>query len=101
MTHDIRKFMALLEGQTVNEDGRIVQGVNTTPDVSTDEIKTQAAKFGNIVDAGGLPAYTLSEGEDEDLNEESEKSPVPMDHRPEMERRFKALFSRPAKRRRR
>jgi len=41
------------------EDGRIVKGVNTTVDVSTDEIKTQAAKFGNTVDKDGRPP-TLS-----------------------------------------
>ena len=43
----------------LNEDGRIVKGVNTTPDVSTDEIKTQAAKFGFNVDKDGRPP-TLS-----------------------------------------
>jgi len=37
------------------EDGRIVKGVNTTVDVDTDEIKTQAAKFGNKVDKDGRP----------------------------------------------
>ena len=41
------------------EDGRIVKGVNTTPDVNTDEIKKQAAKFGNTVDKDGRPP-TLS-----------------------------------------
>ena len=41
------------------EDGRIVKGVNTTVDVGTDEIKTQAKKFGNIVDKDGRPP-TLS-----------------------------------------
>ena len=41
------------------EDGRIVKGVNTTPDVDTDEIKTQASKFGNKVDKDGRPP-TLS-----------------------------------------
>ena len=39
--------------------GRIVKGVNTTPDVGPDEIKTQAAKFGNTVDKDGRPP-TLS-----------------------------------------
>ena len=39
----------------LNEDGRIVKGVNTTVDVDTDEIKTQAAKFGNTVDKDGRP----------------------------------------------
>ena len=37
------------------EDGRIVKGVNTTVDVDTDEIKVQAAKFGNTVDKDGFP----------------------------------------------
>jgi len=41
------------------EDGRIVKGVNTTVDVGPDEIKTQAAKFGNSVDKDGKPP-TLS-----------------------------------------
>ena len=39
--------------------GRIVKGVNTTPDVGPDEIKKQAAKFGNTVDKDGRPP-TLS-----------------------------------------
>ena len=43
----------------IKEDGRIVKGVNTTVDVDTDEIKTQAAKFGNSVDKDGRPT-TLS-----------------------------------------
>ena len=43
----------------VAEDGRIVKGVNTTADVGTDEIKKQAAKFGNSVDKDGRPP-TLS-----------------------------------------
>lgn len=37
------------------EWGRIVKGVNTTADVDTDEIKKQAAKFGNTVDKDGKP----------------------------------------------
>lgn len=39
--------------------GRIVKGVNTTPDVDLDGIKKQAAKFGNTVDQDGRPP-TLS-----------------------------------------
>ena len=35
--------------------GRIVKGVNTTVDVGPDEIKIQAAKFGNTVDKDGYP----------------------------------------------
>jgi len=45
--------------EILSEDGRIVKGVNTTVDVDTDEIKTQAAKFGNTVDKDGHPP-TLS-----------------------------------------
>lgn len=43
----------------LNEDGRIVKGVNTTVDVGPNEIKIQAAKFGNTVDKDGRPP-TLS-----------------------------------------
>src|SRR6056300_945953 len=39
--------------------GRVVKGVNTTPDVGVDAIKKQAAKFGNTVDKDGRPP-TLS-----------------------------------------
>jgi len=39
--------------------GRIVKGVNTTPDVGPDEITKQAKKFGNTVDRDGRPP-TLS-----------------------------------------
>ena len=35
--------------------GRVVKGVNTTQDVDTDEIKTQAAKWGFNVDKNGIP----------------------------------------------
>jgi hypothetical protein len=45
--------------EILNEYGRVVKGVNTTVDVSPDEIKTQAAKFGNTVDKDGKPP-TLS-----------------------------------------
>ena len=43
----------------LNEDGRIVKGVNTTVDVGVDEIPRQAKKFGNTVDKDGKPP-TLS-----------------------------------------
>jgi hypothetical protein len=45
--------------EILKEDGRIVKGVNTTVDVGPNEIKTQAAKFGNTVDKDGRPP-TLS-----------------------------------------
>lgn len=48
-----------VEGKKVNEWGRVVKGVNTTADVGKNEIKKQAAKFGNTVDKDGNPP-TLS-----------------------------------------
>ena len=39
----------------LSEWGRIVKDINTTVDVGPNEIKTQAAKFGNIVDKDGFP----------------------------------------------
>ena len=39
--------------------GRIVKGVNTTPDVGVDQTRIEAAKFGNTVDKDGRPP-TLS-----------------------------------------
>jgi len=41
---------------SINEHGgRVVKGVNTTADVGPDEIKKQAAKFGNKVNKDGYP----------------------------------------------
>ena len=37
------------------EDGRIVKGVNTTPDVDVNSISKEAGKFGNKVDKDGRP----------------------------------------------
>jgi hypothetical protein len=39
--------------------GRVVQGVNTSVDVGPNEIKKQAAKFGNVVDKDGVPKKTF------------------------------------------
>jgi hypothetical protein len=41
--------------ELITEDGKIVRGVNTTVDVGVDEIKRQAAKFGNKVSKDGRP----------------------------------------------
>ena len=46
----------ILRKKQVNEDGRIVKGVNTTQDVDVGEIKRQAKKFGFDVDEDGYPA---------------------------------------------
>lgn len=43
------------EKPSIKEDGRIVKGVNTTVDIGPNEIKTQAAKYGNTVDKDGFP----------------------------------------------
>ena len=45
--------------EILNEDGRIVKGVNTTVDVGVDQIPIEASKFGNTVDKNGRPP-TLS-----------------------------------------
>lgn len=45
--------------EILNEDGRIVKGVNTTVDVGVGQIPIEAAKFGNSVDKDGRPP-TLS-----------------------------------------
>lgn len=39
----------------VNEDGKIIPGVNTTVDVQPGETERQAAKFGNKLDSKGRP----------------------------------------------
>lgn len=39
----------------LNEEGKIVPGVNTTCDVQPGETQRQAAKFGNKLDAKGRP----------------------------------------------
>jgi hypothetical protein len=46
----------------INEDGRVVKGVNTTVDVGVNEIPTQAAKFGNEVNQDGLPPFLRTNG---------------------------------------
>jgi hypothetical protein len=102
MDHSIRKFMEAIDSfrvsekvtggnEPLSEDGRIVDGVNTTVDVATDETRTQAAKFGNAVDAGGIPPSICETGETPTV---SKKSPVPKDNRPGLNNRYKALFSR-------
>ena len=45
--------------EVLTEWGRIVKGVNTTPDVDTNSIPREASKFGNKVDKDGKPP-TLS-----------------------------------------
>ena len=45
--------------EILNEDGRIVKGVNTTVDVGVGQIPIEARKFGNSVDKDGRPP-TLS-----------------------------------------
>ncbi len=47
--------------EIILEDGRIVRGVNTTPDVGVDQISIEAMKFGNRVDRGGVPKNRLME----------------------------------------
>lgn len=51
-----------LFGQTLNEEGMVVLGVNTTQDVSPGEIKRQAAKLALYVDDNGIPPTIRSDG---------------------------------------
>ena len=41
--------------EIIQEDGKIVQGVNTTVDVKPGETERQAAKFGNKITKKGPP----------------------------------------------
>lgn len=41
--------------EIIREEGKIVQGVNTTPDVAPGEIMRQGAKLGFKLDKDGLP----------------------------------------------
>lgn len=101
MDHSIRKFMEALDdicdsdvesrNGPISEDGRIVDGVNTTADVGPNETQTQAAKFGNVVTPDGVPPSICETGETPQM---SNKSPVPKDKRPGLTNRYKALFSR-------
>ena len=51
--------------------GKIVKGVNTTPDVHPGEIKRQAAKFGMTVDDESHPPIANPDGTvGESINEE-------------------------------
>ena len=60
-TPEYNKHMAAMHAgmneaaQDIAEDGIIVKGVNTTPDVGPNEIKVQANKMGFKVDKGGRP----------------------------------------------
>jgi len=56
----LKNFDSVFE--EINETGgvgKVVPGVNTTIDVGPDEIKKQAAKFGNKVSKDGLPKNTF------------------------------------------
>jgi hypothetical protein len=46
----------------INEDGRVVKGVNTTIDVGVGEIPRQAAKYGNDVSINGFPPFLRTDG---------------------------------------
>lgn len=45
----------------INEDGRIVRGVNTTVDVDVDQTQVEAGKFGNEVSIDGKPTLTMGQ----------------------------------------
>ena len=53
----------------MNEDGRIVRGVNTTVDVGVDQTRIEAAKFGNRVTRDGFPPTLRSDGKKQTIEE--------------------------------
>ena len=53
------KFDAVKKSVTEYGVGKVVPGINTTVDVGPNEIKKQAAKFGNKVSKDGLPKKNL------------------------------------------
>lgn len=54
--------MRLYELFNLNEEGLVVQGVNTSQDVKPGETKRQAAKFGSEVDENGIPPTIRTDG---------------------------------------
>lgn len=75
MTHPMRNYLQILEEAHLQENGAlVVPGVNTTDDVGPNEISIQAAKFGNEVDAGGVPPMMVTP---EPLEEEEEEDDIP------------------------
>lgn len=79
----------------LSEEGRVVKGVNTTCDVGVDEITKQAAKFGNTVSVDGEPPLIY---EEDNVPDDSEKSPIPKQRRTELPKPLKALFSKKKRR---
>lgn len=47
------------ERRPINEEGRIVKGVNTTNDVNVNSISIENKKFGNKVNKDGYPIYSF------------------------------------------
>jgi hypothetical protein len=67
---DIRLVATATRMKTsVNEDGRIVRGVNTTVDVGVDQTRIEAAKFGNRVTRDGFPPTLTSNGKRQAVEE--------------------------------
>lgn len=51
-------------GDILNEDGRIVKGVNTTVDVGVNQIEIEAAKWGYDVTKDGFAPSLSTNGEE-------------------------------------
>ena len=58
LAEDLTSFAFMSEAGT----GRVVKGVNTTPDVGVNEIPRQAAKFKIRVNRDGYPPVARSNG---------------------------------------
>lgn len=59
--------------------GLVVPGVNMPKGMHPDEIKRQAAKFGNVVTKDGIPPTTRTDGSD--AIEEKTRKPIPTDQK--------------------
>lgn len=59
--------MTLADIFPLYEEGRIVKGVNTTPDVGPNEIVRQAAKWGFKVNKDGVPVKCFTTAKPQDL----------------------------------
>ena len=54
--------------EILNEQGRIVAGVNTTPDVNVNEIITQSKKLGFVVNKDGYPPLLMNTNDKDTRN---------------------------------
>jgi len=67
-TKEAKRLVHKVVGTQINEQGRIVQGVNTTCDVGVNQTKIEAAKLGHTVTVGGVPPILKTNGKTKTVN---------------------------------